>query len=186
MKSPLVTRRDFLKNSTLALASLPLIDTLAAEPNRKIGFALCGLGSLSTNQIAPAFQKTQFCRLAGIVTGTPAKAARWKSQYDIPDHCIYNYDTMTQMADIPTLTWFMSSRRTRCMPNGPSRRPGRASTCSCEKPMEVSVEKCQQMIDACREAKRLLASAIVCILNRTISNACRLAREKSFRRIEIH
>ncbi len=31
--------------------------------NRKLGVALVGLGSLSTNQIAPALQKTNHCRL---------------------------------------------------------------------------------------------------------------------------
>ena len=65
----------------------------AAEPDRKIGFALAGLGNLSTHQIAPALQKTKFCKLAGIVTGHPAKAERWKAQYNIPDKNIYNYDT---------------------------------------------------------------------------------------------
>ena len=103
MKSPFVSRRDFLKTSTLAVAGLPLLGALAAEPKRKIGFALCGLGNLSTHQIAPALQQSQFCRLAGIVTGTPAKAARWKSQYNIPDRSIYNYDTMAQMADNPDI-----------------------------------------------------------------------------------
>jgi hypothetical protein len=56
MKSSFVSRRDFLKTSTLAVAGLPLLGALAAEPGRKIGFALCGLGSLSTHQIAPALQ----------------------------------------------------------------------------------------------------------------------------------
>src|SRR5580692_6200190 len=103
MKSPLVSRRDFLKTSALAAASLPLIGALADEPPKKIGFALCGLGSLSTHQIAPALQQTQYCRLAGIITGTPAKAERWKQEYGIPDKNIYNYDNMDRMADNPDI-----------------------------------------------------------------------------------
>jgi len=48
-------------------------------------------------------QKTNFCKLAGIVTGTPAKAQKWKAQYHLPDKNIYNYDTMEQMADNPDI-----------------------------------------------------------------------------------
>src|SRR5215470_10409703 len=104
MKTNLQTRRNFLKTTTVAAAAAPLVGNWpsavrAAAPDKKLGFALVGLGNLSTNQIAPALQKTQYCRLAGIVTGTPAKAEKWKAQYGIPDKSIYNYDTMQRMAD---------------------------------------------------------------------------------------
>src|ERR1700686_5534069 len=108
MKTPSIPRRDFLKTSALATAALSLSGGLperlfADESARKIGIALCGLGNLSTNQLAPALQQTKYCRLAGIVTGTPAKAARWKAQYNIPGKSIYNYDTMQSMADNPDI-----------------------------------------------------------------------------------
>ena len=99
------SRRDFLRMTAIAAAGVPLARPLipsiahratptTSRQERKLGFALVGLGSLSTNQIAPALQKTKHCRLAGIVTGTPAKAEKWKAQYGIPDRSIYNYDTM--------------------------------------------------------------------------------------------
>ena len=44
-----------------------------AQGDRPINFALVGLGSLSTNQIAPALMKTEHARLAGIVTGSPGR-----------------------------------------------------------------------------------------------------------------
>ena len=103
----MTSRRSFIAGSA-ALAVSPFINTrvtraLAAASRRKLGFALCGLGSLSTHQIAPALQKTANCRLAGIVTGTPAKAARWKAQYGIADKNIYSYETMHRMADNPDI-----------------------------------------------------------------------------------
>ena len=67
---------------------------LGQAPGRKLGVALCGLGSLSTNQIAPALLKTRNCRLAGIVTGTPAKAAEWKKKYGLAAKSVYDYKTM--------------------------------------------------------------------------------------------
>ena len=52
---------------------------MAQDPDKKLGVALVGLGSLSTNQIAPALQNTTHCRLAGIVSGTPEKRKKWTS-----------------------------------------------------------------------------------------------------------
>ena len=51
----------------------------------------------------PPSAKTKNCRLAGIVTGHPDKAEKWKAQYNIPDKNIYNYDNMEQMADNPDI-----------------------------------------------------------------------------------
>jgi predicted dehydrogenase len=180
MKSPFLSRRDFLKASTLAVAGLPFVGTHAAEPRRKIGFALCGLGSLSTHQIAPALQTTEFCRLAGIVTGTPAKAARWKAQYNIPDHCIYNYDTMAQLADNPDIdvVYVVTPNALHAESTLKAAKAGKHVLC--EKPMEISVERCQQMIDACREAKRLLAIGYRLHFEPNNLECVRLAREKVF------
>lgn len=180
MKSPFLSRRDFLKTSALAAAGLPLLGAVAVEPKRKIGFALCGLGSLSTHQIAPALQHTEFCRLAGIVTGTPAKAARWKAQYNIPDHCIYNYDTMAQMADNPDIdaVYVVTPNALHAESTIKAAKAGKHVLC--EKPMEISVERCQQMIDACREAKRLLAIGYRLHFEPNNLECVRLAREKVF------
>lgn len=180
MKSSLVSRRDFLKMSTLAAAGLPLLGALADEPRKKIGFALCGLGSLSTYQIAPALQQTRYCRLAGIITGTPAKAERWKAQYNIPDHCIYNYDTMTQLADNPDIdvVYVVTPNALHAESTIKAAKAGKHVLT--EKPMEVSVERCQQMIDACREANRFLAVGYRLHFEPNNLECVRLAREKVF------
>jgi predicted dehydrogenase len=159
MNSRFSTRRDFLKTGTLAAANLPFIGALspsirAAGSDRKLGFALVGLGGLSTNQIAPALQKTKFCRLAGIVTGTPAKAERWKAQYNLPDKNIFSYDTMQQMADNPNIdvVYVVTPNALHAEHTLKAAKAGKHVLC--EKPMEVSSEKCQQMIDACKKAGR--------------------------------
>jgi predicted dehydrogenase len=160
MNSPTHTRRQFCKTTTFAAASLPFIGASvlqAAVPERKLGFALVGLGSLSTHQIAPALQQTKYCRLAGIVTGTPAKAESWKQQYGIPDKNIYNYETMTQMADNPDIdvVYVVTPNALHAESTIKAAKAGKHVLC--EKPMEVSVEKCEQMIAACKQAGRQLA-----------------------------
>ena len=185
MQTPFQTRREFFKTSALAAASLPLLGAFspvahADEPGRKLGFALVGLGGLSTHQIAPALQKTNFCRLAGIVTGTPAKAVRWKAQYNIPDKNIYNYDTMGQMADNPDIDVVYIVTPNALHAEHTIKAANAGKHVLSEKPMEVSVEKCQQMIDACKKANRLFAVGYRLHFEPNNLECMRLAREKVF------
>ena len=185
MKMKSHTRREFIKTSALAAASVPFASALASraratEPDRKIGFALAGLGNLSTHQLAPALQKTKFCRLTGIVTGHPAKAERWKAQYDIPDKNIYNYDNMEKMADNPDIdvVYVVTPNGLHAEHSIKAARAGKHVLS--EKPMEVSVAKCQQMIDACKQGGRQLAIGYRLHFEPNNVECVRLAREKVF------
>jgi predicted dehydrogenase len=185
MKVQFHTRREFLKASALAAASVPLIGALAscaraAESGRKIGFAIAGLGSLSTHQIAPALQNTKFCKLTGIITGHPVKAERWKAQYNIPDKNIYNYDNMEKMADNPDIDAVYVVTPNGLHADHTIKAAKAGKHVLCEKPMEVSVEKCQQMIDACKAAGRQLAIGYRLHFEPTNLECVRLVREKVF------
>jgi predicted dehydrogenase len=146
---------------------------------RPLGVALVGLGNLSTNQLAPALQKTTHCRLAGIVTGTPAKAVRWKARYDIPDRSIYDYESMWRMADNDDIDFVHV-----VTPNGlhadhsiAALRAGKHVLC--EKPMEVSVERCEAIIAAAKEAGRQVAIGYRCQFEPHHLELVRLARERT-------
>ena len=190
MNNSMQNRREFLKTSTLAAASLPLIGAVnlgaqTAAPAKKLGFALAGLGSLSTHQIAPALLKTNFCKLTGIITGTPAKAATWKAKYNIPDQNIYNYDTMEKMADNSDIdvVYVVTPNGLHAAHTIKAAKAGKHVLC--EKPMEVSPEKCQQMIDACRAADRLLAVGYRLHFDPNHLECVRLAREKVFGNVNL-
>ena len=179
------TRRNFLKTAALAASSLPLAGWLpktarAAEGERKLGFALVGLGSLSTYQIAPALNNTKYCRLAGIITGTPAKAASWKAKYQLPDHCIYNYENMDRLADNPDIdvVYVVTPNALHAEHTIKAAQAGKHVLC--EKPMEVATDKCQQMIEACQKAGRQLAIGYRLHFEPNNLECVRLAREKVF------
>lgn len=176
------SRRDFIKSAALAVAGTPLLGASIRDlgSEKKLGFALVGLGSLSTNQIAPALQKSRYCRLAGIVTGTPAKAARWKEQYGIPDKNIYNYDTMSAMADNPDIdvVYVVTPNALHAEHTIKAAKAGKHVLC--EKPMEISVARCESMIAACRAARRKLAIGYRCQFEPHHLECVRLAREKTF------
>jgi predicted dehydrogenase len=173
----------------LAAAGVPLIrpsiPSLAhrATPDHepagaKLGFALVGLGSLSTNQIAPALQKTKHCRLAGIVTGTPAKAVKWKAQYGIPDKSIYNYETMSRMADNPDIdvVYIVTPNSLHARDTIKAAKAGKHVLC--EKPMEVSTARCQEMIAAAKAANRQLAIGYRCRFEPHHLEMLRIAKAK--------
>jgi predicted dehydrogenase len=185
----MATRRTFVAQAA-ALAAAPFISTrvtraLAAASGKKLGFALCGLGSLSTNQIAPALQKTAHCRLAGIITGTPAKAVKWQAEYNIPARNVYNYETMHRIADNPDIDVVYV-----VTPNGlhldnalVAAKAGKHVFC--EKPMEISAERCQQMIDAVKAANRLLGIGYRCRFEPHHLECVRIAQEREFGTVKV-
>jgi predicted dehydrogenase len=177
-------RRRFIAQAA-AVAAAPFISTtvtraLAAASRKRLGFALCGLGGLSTDQIAPALQKTANCRLAGIITDTPDKATKWKSQYNIPDKSVYTYDTMQRMADNPDIdVVYIVTPNAMHLDNAVAAAKA-GKHVFCEKPMEISVERCQKMIDALKAANRMLGVAYRCQFEPHHLECMRLAREKVF------
>jgi predicted dehydrogenase len=184
------TRRKFIRQATAAAVAAPFISTsvtraLAQESRRKIGFAICGLGGLSRGQIAPALQKSRHCRLAGVITDSPDKAREWQSRYKIPDRSVYTYDNMEKMADNPDIdaVFIVTPNALHAEHTIKAAKAGKHVLC--EKPMEVSVEKCQQMIDACKAANRLLAVAYRCQFEPHHIECIRLAREKVFGELRI-
>lgn len=155
----MITRRNFIKNSGLFLAAttLPFPGILFKNPKRKLGVALVGLGSYSTNQLAPALQETEYCQLRGIVTGSPEKIPRWQEKYRIPDANIYNYDNMHGIANNDDIDVIYI-----VLPNSMHAKYSIIAANAgkhvwCEKPMALNAEECRQMISVCEKNKVKLA-----------------------------
>jgi predicted dehydrogenase len=183
------TRRRFVAQAG-AVAAAAFISTsrtraLAAAARRKLGYALCGLGGLATGQIAPALQKTQYCRLAGIITGNPAEAANWKAQYGIADKSIYSYDTMHRMADNADIdvVYILTPNALHLDNTLVAAKAGKHVFC--EKPLEISVDRCQQMIDAVKAAGRMLGVGYRCQFEPNHLECVRIAREQEFGALKV-
>ena len=184
------SRREFIDRSIrlgAAAIAAPMAASLTAhaQEGKKLGFALVGLGSISTNQIAPALQKTKHCRLAAIVTGTPAKEQVWADKYSIPRKNIYNYQTFDRIADNPEIDVVYVVLPNAMHGEYTIRAAKAGKHVLCEKPMEVSAQKCEQMIEACQKAKRQLAIGYRCQFVPHHIEAMRLAREKVFGPVKI-
>jgi predicted dehydrogenase len=183
------TRRKLILQAA-ALATAPFISTTltrarATAARQQLGFALCGLGNLSTHQIAPALQKTVNCRLAGIITGTPEKAVSWQARYNIPDRNVYNYQTMHRIADNREIDVVYVVTPNAVHLDNALVAAHAGKHVFCEKPMEISVARCQQMIDAVKAAGRMLGIGYRCRFEPHHLECVRLAREQEFGALQL-
>jgi len=124
---------------------------------KKLGIALVGLGSYSSGQLAPALLETKDCYLAGIVTGSGEKKEAWKAKYDLPDEGCYNYENFDSIKENKGIDIVYV-----VLPNGLHadfvvRAARAAKHVICEKPMAVTIEDCDRMIAACKEAGKMLS-----------------------------
>jgi len=157
-----ISRRDFMRMLSLgagaALVGGPALAGplrwLAGAPaaDRPLGVALVGLGGYSAKQLAPALQQTKRCRLVGIVTDTPAKAAQWKQQYNIPDRNIYDYKTFDQLIDNPAIDIVYVVLPNALHAEYVVRAAQAGKHVICEKPLATSVADARRMVAACQKA----------------------------------
>jgi len=151
---PHVSRRRFIGQVSAAGAALALAprSLFAAEPARKLGVALVGLGNYSRGQLGPALKLTQHCRLAGVVTGSPEKGAKWAKDYGFPETSVYGYDTMDRIADNKDIdiVYVVTPNALHAQHVIAAAKAGKHVIT--EKPMANSVKDCDAMIAACKKA----------------------------------
>lgn len=156
-----ISRRKLIKNLTLGGAALfhsPAILSLSGcSAKDRLGVALVGLGYYSTDLLAPALLQTKHCYLAGIVTGTPSKAEAWKKKYNIPDKNIYNYQNFDSIANNPDIDVVYVVLPPSMHHEYVIRAAKAGKQVWCEKPMAITAQQCQEMIDACKTNKQSLA-----------------------------
>lgn len=161
----IISRRDAIKGLSIVTgASLVSPKSLFARSSKAepIGVALVGLGYYSTDLLAPALQKTKNCYLAGIVTGTPSKIPVWRGKYNIPTANVYNYENFDTIADNPDIDVVYVVLPPSMHKEYVIRAAKAGKHVWCEKPMAVTADECQAMIDACNENKVKLSIGYRC------------------------
>jgi predicted dehydrogenase len=155
------SRRQFIRDVSISAAVLSpassLLASCAASKKEKLGIALVGLGGYSSYQLAPALLETKHCYLAGIVTGTPSKEKVWAAKYGIPEKNIYNYTNFDSIASNPDIDIVYVVLPIALHKEFTLRAAAAGKHVICEKPMALSTTECQEMIDGCKKANRLLS-----------------------------
>jgi glucose-fructose oxidoreductase len=150
------------------------------ESEKKLGVVLVGLGSYASGQLGPALKETKHCKLVGVVTGEREKGLKWARKYDFPEKNVYGYDTMHQMADNPDIdiVYVVTPNALHAEHTIAAANAGKHVIC--EKPMAISVAECDQMIAACRKAKKKLSIGYRLHFDPYHVELMRLAKDPSF------
>ena len=189
-----ISRRSFLLNAgvtvsaTTAAFALPsLISHTGKQKSyegKKLNVALVGLGNYA-GILATGLEESKYCKLAGIVTGHPAKAETWKKQYDIPDKNIYNYENFDAIAKNPDIDLVYVVLPNSMHKEYTVRAAKAGKHVICEKPMATSAADCEEMIKACKDAGVQLAIGYRLHYEPYNLEIKRLGQEKVFGRVRL-
>jgi predicted dehydrogenase len=148
----------------------------SSDPNRKIGFAVVGLGGYGLGVIIPEFANCGHSRLTALVSGDPAKARAVAARHGVPERSVYSYETFDQIQDNPDVDVVYVVLPNAMHAEFTIRAAKAGKHVLCEKPMAISPAECETMIAACRDAGRKLMIGYRARFEAFNLNAVRLAR----------
>src|SRR5580658_478301 len=177
------TRRDFLRTSGVAAASLLPIPALARRqapaPTKKIGYCIVGLGRISLNEFMPGIAGTQNSKLVALVSGHRDKADATAATYGIATANIYDYEHYDEIAHNPEIDAVYIALPNSMHAEYTIRAAKAGKHVLCEKPMANTAHDCEEMIAACRKAQRRLMIAYRCRYQGTHLRAVQIAHDGS-------
>lgn len=183
-----ITRRGFLNKASqgLVVASATgafLKDAMAQQPlvvpdppGKKLGWAIVGLGSLSINQILPAFAQCEKSKAVALVSGHPDKANKLAARYGISAKNVYNYQNYDSIKDNSEVDIIYIVLPNSMHAEYTIRGFQAGKHVLTEKPMANTPPDCQAMIDAGRKAGKKLMVAYRCRYEPYNVEAVRIAR----------
>ncbi|RTQ44878.1 Gfo/Idh/MocA family oxidoreductase [Hymenobacter gummosus] len=163
------SRRQFLRQAGLGVAAAALTGPAAAaslspsvmqdENQKKLGFAIVGLGKYATEQMMPAFKDCKHARITALVSGSPDKARKLAAEYGVDAKNIYSYQNFDSIKDNPAVDVVYIVLPPGLHAEYTIRAAQAGKHVLCEKPMANTPEECQRMIEACKKAGKKLMIA---------------------------
>ncbi|MDB5325637.1 MAG: gfo 2 [Phycisphaerales bacterium] len=162
MPDPDLTRRNLLiSGGLLAAAAIPALGATPLAPpdkqpakldlptmaERKVGYAIMGLGELALGQVMPAFALAKLSKPVALISGHPDKARRVADVYGINPKNIYSYDNMKAIAQNDEIEIIYNILPNHMHAEYTIRGLQTGKHVLCEKPMAPTVEDCQAMIN---------------------------------------
>ncbi|HEY2893915.1 MAG TPA: Gfo/Idh/MocA family oxidoreductase [Pirellulales bacterium] len=130
---------------------------MAIFHKKKIRYAVVGLGHIAQAAILPGFANTKNSELAALVSGDDAKLRELGEKYSVERLYSYNgYEECLTSGDVDAV-FIALPNNMHCEYTVRAARAG--VHVLCEKPMAVTEDECQQMIDACDERQLKLMIA---------------------------
>lgn len=150
----------------------------AATPQRKLGYAIVGLGGYGLGVIIPQFKNCEHSKLVALVSGDPVKAKRVAAEYGVPERSIYSYDNYDSIKDNPDIDIVYVCLPVSMHAEYTIRAAKAGKHVLCEKPMALSSAECESMIAACKQAGKKLMIGYRCHFEPTNLEARRRARRR--------
>ncbi len=125
--------------------------TSSIDKDRKIRYAVVGLGAFAQSDALPAFAEAKNSELVALVSGDPTKRTELAQKYGVVSTYGYeDYDDLLRSGKIDAV-YLSVPNHLHC---GYTIRAAKAGIhVLCEKPMAVTVTECEQMIGAARDNK---------------------------------
>src|SRR6266436_962246 len=190
-----VTRRGFMarvgQGLLAANVAAALLKDASAQlavpdpPGKKLGWAIVGLGSLSINQILPAFARCEKSKVVALVSGHPDKANKLALRYGVNPKNIYNYQNYDTIKDNPEVDVIYIVLPNSMHAEYTIRGHQAGKHVLSEKPMANTPADCQAMIDAARKASRKLMVAYRCRYEPFNQEMIRMAREQELGPVKV-
>jgi predicted dehydrogenase len=185
-----ISRRSFVNKFGLGVGATAVMTALPSyilQPEnfekpytgKKLNIALCGLGNYA-GMLAAGIEISEYCHLAGIVTGSPEKAAKWKKQYNIPEKNIYNYQNFDEIINNKDIDLVYVVLPSGLHKDFVIRSAKAGKNVITEKPMAISAADCEEMIKACNDNNVQLAIGYRLHYEPTHLEIKRLGQEKVF------
>ncbi|HEX8326813.1 MAG TPA: Gfo/Idh/MocA family oxidoreductase [Hymenobacter sp.] len=165
------SRRQFLRQAGLTAAAATLAGPAAALPfaevgaplqnddQRKVGFAIVGLGKFAQEQMMPAFKECKHAKITALVSGSPEKMQKLAKEYSVDAKSCYSYQNFDSLKDNPAVDVVYIVLPPGLHAEYVVRAAQAGKHVLTEKPMANTVADCQRMIDACRKAGKQLMVA---------------------------
>src|ERR1700761_1858072 len=180
------SRREFNRLSALGLAAqlIPAFPrAVEAQSDRKIGYAVIGLGRIADHFMRGS-KETSNSKVTALVSGHPDKAARIAEQYGVPKSSIYNYENMDAMRENKSIDAVYVALPNSMHAEYTIRSAKAGKHVLCEKPMATTVGDAEAMIAACKTANVKLMIAYRCHYETTNLRAVKLIRDGAIGQIQ--
>ncbi len=161
----MANRRKFIRNlafstagiatggKALVAASSSLV--FIPQTSRKLNVALMGLGSYA-RRVADAMQDCKNARIAGLISGTPAKLKDWGERFGVPENARYNYQNFAEIRNNKEIdAVYVLTPNALHHPNALDAASA-GKHVICEKPMAVNATEAREMTEACKKAGKHL------------------------------
>jgi predicted dehydrogenase len=128
-------------------------------PEKRVGWAIVGLGELALGEIMPAFGLCKLSRPTALVSGHRDKAEKVAEVYGIKKENVYNYDNYDKMADNPDIDVVYIVLPNSMHAEFTNRALKAKKHVLCEKPMAGTVKEAEEMIATAEKVERKLMIA---------------------------